>query len=234
MCLATNSKNFATTKSNTAEKVLGTFSGCIALKASGKPLAFLLSIRPAFKYPKSMKKTDSLLQDIWPQERDVFVRPDRLKYVRKIIQPKGCVFCQALKAKKRGDVGLLYKSAGAMVVLNKYPYNNGHLLLLPARHVGAIEDLKPQEWNEIHLVLKESISILKKAYSCAGLNVGLNLGAAAGAGIPDHLHYHIIPRWAGDTNFFPLIAETKVVVESLATTFQKLEKKFKSLEGKLK
>lgn len=181
-----------------------------------------------------MKKTDALLSDIWPQERDIFVRPERLKYVRKIVKPKGCVFCQALESKKRSEVGLLYKSKNAMVVLNKYPYNNGHLLLLPARHVGSIEDLKPKEWHEIHMVLKEAVSILKDAYNCSGLNVGLNLGKAAGAGIPDHLHYHIIPRWVGDTNFFPLIAETKVVVETLQTSFKKLEKKFKALEGKFK
>jgi ATP adenylyltransferase len=181
-----------------------------------------------------MKKTDALLADIWPQERDIFVRPERLKYVRKIVKPKGCVFCKALESKKRSEVGLLYQSKNAMVVLNKYPYNNGHLLLLPARHVGSIEDLKPKEWSEIHGVLKEAVSILKDAYSCSGLNVGLNLGKAAGAGIPDHLHYHIIPRWVGDTNFFPLIAETKVVVETLQTSFKKLEKKFKALEGKFK
>ncbi|MBY0386039.1 HIT domain-containing protein [bacterium] len=179
-----------------------------------------------------MKK--SAFDDIWPSEREVFERPGRLKYVRKIIKPKGCVFCQALKASKPSAVGLLYKSKNAMIVLNKYPYNNGHLLLLPARHVGAIEDLTSTEWNEIHLLLKHSIEILKKSYNCSGLNVGLNLGKAAGAGIPDHLHYHIIPRWVGDTNFFPLIAETKVVVETLATTFKKLEKKFKALEGKIK
>lgn len=181
-----------------------------------------------------MKKTDVLLTDIWPQERDVFVRPERLKYVRKIVKPKGCVFCKALQTKKRADVGLLYKSDNAMVVLNKYPYNNGHLLLLPARHIGAIEDLKPKEWNEIHLILREAVGLLKDAYNCSGINVGLNLGKAAGAGIPDHLHYHIIPRWVGDTNFFPLIAETKVVVETLQTSFKKLEKRFKALEGKFK
>ena len=179
-----------------------------------------------------MKK--SLFDDIWPSERDLFERPERLKYVRRIIKPKGCVFCQALKLKSRSQAGLLYKSASAMIVLNKYPYNNGHLLILPARHIGNLEELKEPEWNEIHWLLKKSVGILKKTYGCSGLNVGLNLGAAAGAGIPDHLHYHIIPRWVGDTNFFPLIAETKVVVETLATSFKKLEKAFKALEGKLK
>lgn len=118
-----------------------------------------------------------------------------------------------------------------MVVLNKYPYNNGHLLILPSRHVGEMEDLKEAEWSEIHFLLRESVRILKKVYQCAGLNVGMNLGAAGGAGIPDHLHYHVIPRWRGDTNFFPLIAETKVVVESLEDSYEKLSKHFKKLKG---
>jgi ATP adenylyltransferase len=179
-----------------------------------------------------MKK--SALKDIWPQERDLFIRPDRLKYVRRIVKPRGCVFCSALKEKSRGKAGLLYKSKNAMVVLNKYPYNNGHLLLLPSRHVGNIEDLTPHEWSEIHVLLKQAIAVLKEAYGCPGLNVGLNLGAAAGAGIPEHLHYHIIPRWVGDTNFFPLIAETKVVVETLKSTFKKLEKQFKMLEKEMR
>lgn len=179
-----------------------------------------------------MKK--SLLKDIWPGERDLFERPERMKYVRKIVKPVGCVFCSALKNKKRSQTGLLYKSPQAMVILNKYPYNSGHLLILPTRHEGHIEKLNPSEWDEVHHLLKESVAILKKTYSPAGLNVGLNLGSAAGAGIPEHLHYHVIPRWHGDTNFFPLIADTKVVIESLATSFKKLEKSFKKLERKLK
>jgi ATP adenylyltransferase len=178
-----------------------------------------------------MKK--SALKDNWPKKRELFIRPARLKYVRQIKRPKGCVFCSALKQKDRAKVGLLYKSENAMVILNKYPYNNGHLLLLPARHVGKIEDLTPHEWSEIHVLLKQTIAVLKDAYNCPGLNVGLNLGSAAGAGIPEHLHYHIIPRWVGDTNFFPLIAETKVVVESLTMSYKKLHKQFKTLEKEM-
>lgn len=161
------------------------------------------------------------------------MRPARLKYVRKIKQPKGCVFCSAQKNKSRAQVGLLYKSKNAMVILNKYPYNNGHLLLLPTRHVGNLEDLTPHEWSEIHVLLKQSVAVLKDAYDCPGLNVGLNLGSAAGAGIPAHLHYHIIPRWVGDTNFFPLIAQTKVVIETLSMSFKKLSKQFKALEKEM-
>jgi ATP adenylyltransferase len=178
-----------------------------------------------------MRKTAG--KDIWPQERDLFIRPARLKYVRQIKKPKGCVFCSALKQKDRAKVGLLYKSKNAMVVLNKYPYNNGHLLLLPARHVANIEDLTPHEWSEIHVLLKQTVAVLKDAYGCSGLNVGLNLGSAAGAGIPAHLHYHIIPRWVGDTNFFPLIAQTKVVIETLAMSYKKLSKQFKMLEKEM-
>ncbi len=172
-------------------------------------------------------------KDLWPQKRDLFFRPARLNYVRKIKRPKGCVFCSALGQKERSKVGLLYKSQNAMVVLNKYPYNNGHLLLLPARHVADIGDLTPEEWSEIHVLLRQTIAILKDAYNCPGLNVGLNLGSAAGAGIPAHLHYHIIPRWTGDTNFLPLIAQTKVVVETLVMSFKKLCKQFKTLEKEL-
>jgi len=184
-----------------------------------------------------MEKKDQirdLLDEVWPAERDVLFRPHRLKYVRKIIQPKGCVFCEAAKAKNPLEKLVLYKSKHAMVVLNKYPYNSGHVLILPVRHCAEIEKLTPAEAEEIHALIPKTVAILKKEYDCSGLNIGLNLGAAAGAGIPDHLHYHVIPRWAGDTNFFPLIAETKMAVETLETTMDKLVKAFSKLKGKKK
>jgi ATP adenylyltransferase len=175
-----------------------------------------------------------LLKDVWPQERDIFVRPHRLKYVRKIIKPKGCVFCEAGKVKDLQSRHVLYRSDNAMVLLNKYPYNNGHLLIMPVRHCGDLEKLKTDESSEVHWLITKTVEILKKQYSCHGLNVGLNLGSAAGAGIPEHLHYHVLPRWSGDTNFFPLIAETKIVVETLDSTYEKLAKDFKKLLGKYK
>ncbi|MCB9072387.1 MAG: HIT domain-containing protein [Bdellovibrionaceae bacterium] len=177
-----------------------------------------------------MSKSSRLLNDIWPQERDVFVRPDRLKYVRRAAIPKTCVFCEAASTTQKKSKLVVYRSDAAMVVLNKYPYNNGHLLVLPTRHIGELEELSVDEFAEISLLVKESVRILKKVYTCKGLNVGLNLGAAAGAGIPDHMHYHVVPRWFGDTNFFPLIAETKLVVESLSTTYKKLSNEFKKLK----
>jgi ATP adenylyltransferase len=141
----------------------------------------------------------------------------------------GCVFCAAAKAKPEFESLLLFRNELAMVVLNKYPYNNGHLLVLPTRHQGDITALTDQEGAELQRLLKESVRILKDTLGTDGFNVGLNLGKVAGAGIPEHLHYHIVPRWAGDTNFFPLLAETKVVIETLEQTFERLLPYFNSL-----
>jgi ATP adenylyltransferase len=160
--------------------------------------------------------------DIWPVERKTLFNPERLRYVRKLIQPKGCVFCNAVKVGVRYKSLLLYKGKKAIIVLNKYPYNNGHLLVLPRRHCGEFLELSESEHSEINRCLQAAIAALKDAYSPKGFNVGLNLGSAAGAGIPEHLHYHVIPRWTGDTNFFALIADTKVVVETLEQTYRRL------------
>ena len=113
-----------------------------------------------------------------------------------------------------------------MVVLNKFPYNTGHTLILPTRHCGELTDLSEEEYGAVMKLLRKTLAALQKSYACPGLNIGLNHGAVAGAGIPDHLHWHIIPRWHGDTNFFPLIAETKVLSETLEQTFQRLHPLF--------
>lgn len=115
-----------------------------------------------------------------------------------------------------------------MLVLNKYPYNSGHLLVLPVRHCGDITELSNAEYSELMELLKYTLNVIKKEYQVDGMNVGLNMGAVAGAGIPDHLHWHIIPRWTGDTNFFPLIAETKVISETNDQTYGRYEKYFVS------
>lgn len=158
----------------------------------------------------------------WPNERQILFKPERLKYVRKVDKPKGCVFCAAVEKGVGSKSLLLFDGKHAIVILNKYPYNNGHALVLPRRHCGDFLELNPNEQLEINRCLKQVIHALGETYSPAGFNVGLNLGSAAGAGIPEHLHYHVIPRWRGDTNFFPLIAETKVVVETLEQTFDRL------------
>lgn len=170
----------------------------------------------------------SLNGEKWPVERDVFFRPDRLKYVRKLIQTEGCVFCRAAKEEPSFDTLCVHQSEHSMIVLNKYPYNSGHLLVLPRRHIGDLLELKKDEYADLHEVVRLAVEALTEVYKPNGLNLGLNLGAVSGAGLPDHIHYHIIPRWAGDLNFFPLVAETKTVVESLETTFERLVTYFKN------
>jgi len=162
-------------------------------------------------------------------ERDILFRPDRLKYVRKLIRFDGCVFCAAAKGSVSLESLKVYETDHAMIVLNKYPYNSGHLLVIPKKHLGDLMDLTRAESEDLHEMIRLAVKALRQVYQPGGFNVGLNLGAVAGAGIPEHLHYHVIPRWAGDLNFFPLIAETKTVIENLESTFDRLLAYFKSL-----
>ena len=166
-------------------------------------------------------------QEVWPLERDVLFRPDRLKYVRKLIKPEGCVFCRAANEDPSFDTLCIHRTKFSMIVLNKFPYNSGHVLVIPRRHVADLTDLSEEEYADLHDLIRESIKALRSTYEPQGFNVGLNLGAVAGAGIPEHLHYHVIPRWSGDLNFFPLIAETKTVIENLESTFDRLLSYFK-------
>lgn len=161
-------------------------------------------------------------------EKDVFFRPDRFKYVRKLVKTEGCVFCNAAKKKISFETLCVFKSKHSMIVMNKFPYNSGHLLVLPQRHCGNILDLEPAESSDLWATVQFAMKALEGLYSPGGMNVGLNQGAVAGAGIPDHLHVHMIPRWAGDLNFFPLIAETKVVIETLEQTWDRFHEHFKS------
>ncbi len=166
--------------------------------------------------------------EVWPQERDYITRPDRLKYLRRVVKPNDteCVFCLAEKKGPSLESLCVYQTQHSMLVLNKYPYNSGHALVLPRRHEGDLTKLSDDEYLDLNLLLRKTVSAVKSIYNCAGLNVGLNHGKVAGAGIPDHLHWHIIPRWSGDTNFFPLIAETKLVPEELEQTYQNYKNYF--------
>jgi len=150
-------------------------------------------------------------------------RPDRYKYVRKLIKTTQCVFCEAREQGLSAESLVLARDEFTMVVLNKFPYNNGHLMVLPTRHCGDLLELSESEYTALQRTLRRSIKAVLECYGCPGLNVGLNHGAVAGAGIPEHLHWHVIPRWLGDTNFFPLIAETKVLAETLEQSYQKLK-----------
>lgn len=178
------------------------------------------------------KSAEKLQSDIWPDERDLFERPERLKYVRKLVKPRGCVFCWARDNWKNPLSLVLMRTRSVMVILNKYPYNNGHLLVLPKKHVADYHKLSNKDLAQMQILTKHSIKVLEKVYQPQGFNMGMNLGKVAGAGIPDHLHQHLIPRWGGDTNFFPLIAQTKLVVETVEQSYNLLKPHFEKLEKK--
>jgi ATP adenylyltransferase len=139
-------------------------------------------------------------------------------------KPTNCPFCDYLAQEKGHDAEnyVLVRGEHAFIVLNRYPYSNGHLMVLPNRHVSRLTDLDPDTQAELMWLTTYSTDILKRAYHAHGFNVGINLGKAAGAGMEPHLHIHIVPRWEGDTNFMPVIGHTRVLPESLADTYARL------------
>lgn len=137
-----------------------------------------------------------------------------------------CIFCSAVRKKEDVNSLVLYKGKSAFVIMNKFPYSNGHMMVIPKRHVSEISELTPEEHAEMGFLLGKTVEILKKYANCDGFNLGMNLGMAAGAGIKDHLHYHVVPRWSGDHNFMPVIADVRVLPEHMHVTYAKLKKIF--------
>ena len=148
-----------------------------------------------------------------------------MQYVSSPRTGDGCIFCDHLAA---GDE-ILYRGETAFVLLNAFPYNTGHLMISPQRHVGDLGDLDDHERHELMDLAAESVRIVRAAMSAEGCNVGMNLGEVAGAGIPGHLHVHVVPRWSGDTNFMTTVGETKVLSQMLADTAAKLKPLFDAL-----
>ncbi len=136
--------------------------------------------------------------------------------------PHECVFCQLGTEEVDESTGVLKRSTYSFVVLNAFPYGSGHLLVVPYRHVASLEELSVEEYEDYFLTLRATATALDATYSPDGMNVGMNLGSAGGAGIPRHLHAHALPRWNGDTNFMTTIGETRVLPESLASTWRKV------------
>jgi ATP adenylyltransferase len=144
--------------------------------------------------------------------------PWRLAYVQEAGAAEGCVFCSEA-AGELGDATLVvHRGRLAFVLLNKFPYSSGHLMVAPIRHVASLGELDPQEAAEIHALTVQGIATLTEVYGPDGFNVGWNLGAVAGGSITAHLHQHIVPRWSGDTNFMPVLADIKVIPEHLEST----------------
>jgi ATP adenylyltransferase len=143
--------------------------------------------------------------------------------------PGGCVFCAAALAGVSPESLVVHSDPAAFVLLNRYPYNNGHLLVVPRPHVDSLTGLPPEAVTRCAELLVLCERVLRQAYGCHGLNMGLNLGEAAGAGIADHIHWHALPRWRGDTNFMTALAETRVVPEDLGSVHRRLQPLFASL-----
>lgn len=148
--------------------------------------------------------------------------PWRLQYVQEASAAADCVFCQEAVG-ELGDTSLVvHRGERAVVLLNKFPYASGHLMVAPRRHIGSLGDLDAAEAEEIHALTVQGIAVLTESYSPEGFNVGWNLGEVAGGSIAAHLHQHVVPRWGGDTNFMPVLADVKVLPEHLESTRDRL------------
>jgi ATP adenylyltransferase len=154
--------------------------------------------------------------------------PWRMEYITGD-QQAGCLFCRVIENPDDKDAELVvWRPEGAIVMLNKFPYNPGHVMVAPVVHKDGLEDLDDPQTADLMRALKRTIVVLRAALEPKGFNIGANIGRAAGAGIPDHVHLHVVPRWNGDTNFMPVLAEVKVVNEHLLVTAAKLRQAFSS------
>ena len=152
--------------------------------------------------------------------------PWRMEYVNNRSDSDECPFCLALKNIKDDESLIIYRGENSIVMLNRYPYTSGHLLILPNLHLEKLTDLDQKTRAEMMELIQLSCSVLEEIYKPEGFNVGLNLGAAAGAGLPKHLHWHIVPRWHGDTNYMTAVAGVRVIPEALENTLQKIKSRW--------
>jgi len=154
--------------------------------------------------------------------------PWRMDYILSDKEEEGCIFCPGKKRGKDENRLILYAGSLTTVIMNRYPYNNGHLLVAPVRHVSGLEYLSNEEILDVMGMVRLSIDVLKKVMNPEGFNVGLNLGRVAGAGMEDHMHFHIVPRWNGDTNFMTVHGDVRVIPEHIKETYRKLHPYFQS------
>ena len=145
--------------------------------------------------------------------------PWRLDFITQETKDSGCIFCRVQKEGNDRENLVLFRAKEVYVILNKYPYNNGHMMVVPNKHTNNLSELGPEELNAIWNYARIATETLKQACKPHGFNLGMNLGEAGGAGILEHLHLHIVPRWGGDTNFMPVLADTKSMPQHLAETY---------------
>lgn len=154
--------------------------------------------------------------------------PWRIEYILGP-KPDECVFCLPEHRDEDEDRLILYRGELAFVIMNKYPYNNGHLMVTPFRHIMCLTQATPEETHEMATLTRECANIIKQHFNPGGINVGLNIGEAAGAGIKEHLHFHLVPRWNGDSSFMAAFSETRVIPEHLSSTYKNLKPYFDKL-----
>jgi ATP adenylyltransferase len=153
--------------------------------------------------------------------------PWRIEFIR-AEKPDGCIFCDYPAQDEANDRKnlIVHRSARSFTILNRFPYNAGHLMVIPRAHVAGFARLGQEELADLHDELRLAIDVLERVAKPEGLNVGMNLGKVAGAGILDHMHYHVVPRWAGDNNFMPVLADVRVIVEALDATWERIRAGF--------
>ncbi|HEV7663303.1 MAG TPA: HIT domain-containing protein [Chloroflexota bacterium] len=161
------------------------------------------------------------MERLWTPWRRAFVEADGTHL-------QGCFLCTKPAEHNDRQNLIVYRGPLAYVLLNLYPYNNGHLLIAPYAHTGDLAKLETSTASELMQLTQHSVDVLQRVYHPHGFNVGMYLGKSAGAGVPDHVHVHVVPRWEGDTNFMPVLADTKVLPESLAQSYDRLEPSFRS------
>ncbi|MCS7224848.1 MAG: HIT domain-containing protein [Armatimonadetes bacterium] len=154
--------------------------------------------------------------------RNILWAPWRLEYVTKADKVTGCIFCEKPAQQNDRENLILYRFKTGFVIMNAFPYNNGHLMVVPYRHKPRLSDLTEEELRDLIMATQTCEKVLTEQMHPHGFNIGLNLGRCAGAGIDDHLHIHIVPRWDGDTSFLPVLSATKVLPELLSQTYEKL------------
>src|SRR5947209_401093 len=177
-----------------------------------------ISVSQAAAAPPIAASPEEIMDQLWA--------PWRLEYVAKPGPPKPdeCFLCSGLAESRDRENLIALRTPRSVVVLNRFPYNNGHLLVAPRAHKGRLDELDPDEILDTQHTLGRMLGLLDGLMHPDGYNVGLNLGRAAGAGLPGHLHLHIVPRWHGDTNFMPVLADVKVIVQSLDALYDLLHK----------
>ena len=152
--------------------------------------------------------------------------PWRLAFIEQVSHGSGCIFCEKPALKQDGRSFILRRGRHAYVLMNIYPYNNGHLLIAPYRHIAALENLPEPVLLDMLRLVQRSLKAIRKAYAPEGFNLGVNQGRAAGAGIEHHIHLHIVPRWGADTNFMPILGETRVLPQHLEASYARLKAAF--------